>query len=70
MKSSPTATTPTAVNSSPAPTSALAAKVVKPTAPIPIVVNDVVSPSPTTSSGASHTHLFFTTQLLSWMLKT
>jgi hypothetical protein len=69
-KSSPTTATPsTAANSSPTPTPALVAKVVKRIAHIPIVVNDVVSPSPTTSGGASHTHLFLITQLLSWMLK-
>jgi hypothetical protein len=69
-KSSPATATPsTAANSSPTPTLALSAKVVKPIAHIPIVVNDVVSPSPTTLGGASHTHFFFITQLLSWMLK-
>jgi hypothetical protein len=76
MDSSAAATPCTAAKSSPAATQpspfiAVAAKsspaaAAQPASPIPIVVDDDVSPSPTTSGGASHTPFFFITP---WMLK-
>ena len=48
---------PAAAQPSPSTTAA------QPAAPIPIVVNDAVSPSPTTSGGASHTPSFFDTSI-------
>ena len=48
---------PAAAQPSPSTTAA------QPAAPIPIVVDDAVSPSPTTSGGASHTPSFFDTSI-------
>jgi hypothetical protein len=65
-KSSPAATQPSpfiaaAAKSSPAAAAQPAPSTVaaQPASPIPIVVDDAVSPSPTTSGGASHTPSFF-----------
>ena len=61
MDSLATVVPSTTAKSSPAP----ALKVVQPAIPIPIVVDDVISPSSTTLGSASHTPYFFLiTQLL------
>jgi hypothetical protein len=73
-KSSPAAVEPSTIaksspvvvaKSSPTP----APKVVQPAAPIPIVVDDVMSPSLTTSGCASHTPSFFDNSITSMDVK-
>jgi hypothetical protein len=59
MDSSAAATPSTTAKSSLAAQPAPSTVAAQPAAPIPIVVDDVVSPSPTTSGGASHTPSFF-----------
>jgi hypothetical protein len=63
-KSSPAAAQPSpftaaAAKSLPAAQPAPSTAAAQPAAPIPIVVDDAISPSPTTSGGASHTPSFF-----------